>query len=87
VKSVQETGDGKLKYLINNAGLGLISPILDVDVEKAKQIWEVNYWGVIRMTKAFSSLVIESKGTIVTMGSGAGVVSFPWSFTCPLYTP
>jgi len=44
LKSVQRTGDGKLKYLINNAGLGVTGPILDTDIAKAKQMWEVNYW-------------------------------------------
>lgn len=79
VKNVQATGDGKLKYLINNAGLGFTSPVLDVDIEKAKEMWEVNYWGVLRTTKAFAGLVVEGKGTIVNVGSAAGYVSFPYS--------
>jgi 1-acylglycerone phosphate reductase len=76
-----ERGGGKLKYLVNNAGRGLTTPLIHVDPEQgseARDMWEVNYWGVLRMTKAFSELLIQEKGCVVNIGSGAGLVYWPW---------
>lgn len=40
---------GRLKYLVNNAGRGLIGPLLDggVGCEVERKLWEVNYWYVV----------------------------------------
>jgi 1-acylglycerone phosphate reductase len=81
-----EKGGGRLKYLVNNAGLGLTTPLIHVDTEpgsSAREIWEVNYWGVLRVTKAFSELLIQEEGCIVNMGSGAGLVYWPWTGLSP----
>lgn len=79
VQVVKMTGDGKLRYLINNAGGGFIAPLLDADIDNAKEMFEVNVWGLLRTTQAFASMVVEEKGTIVNIGSSAGVVIFPFS--------
>lgn len=76
-----EMGGGKLKYLVNNSGLGCTTPVIHVDVEpesSAREIWEVNYWGVLRVTKAFSEYLIQEKGCVVNVSSGGGVVYLPW---------
>lgn len=81
-----EKGGGKLKYLVNNAGVGLTTPLIHVDTEpgsSAREMWEVNYWGVLRVTKAFSELLIQEKGCIVNIGSGAGLVYWPWTGLSP----
>lgn len=80
---MKKTGDGKLKHLVNNAGAGFVSPILDVDVEGAKEVFETNFWGLLRVTQAFAPLVIGEKGCIVNVGSSAGVVIFPFSGMSP----
>ncbi|RFU82108.1 short-chain dehydrogenase reductase family [Trichoderma arundinaceum] len=73
VKSVKATLGGKgLDVLFNNGGLGYSSGLLDLDLERAKQLYEVNLWGVIRTTQAFANLVIEAKGAIVNQGSISG---------------
>ncbi|KAI1151616.1 oxidoreductase [Nemania diffusa] len=73
------TASGKqLDVLFNNAGAGYSSPILDIDIDKAKQVYEVNVWGVIRTIQAFSSLLIKSKGRIINMSTCAAVVNTPW---------
>lgn len=79
-------GGGKLKYLVNNAGVGLTTPLIHVDAEPgsdARNMWEVNYWGVLRVTKAFSELLIQAKGCVVNIGSGAGLVYWPWTGLSP----
>jgi 1-acylglycerone phosphate reductase len=64
---------------------GYSMPILDLDLEIAKAMYEVNVWGVIRTTQVFSSLVIAAEGTIVIIGSIAGVM--PYVFGGPLPIP
>ncbi|PSN64361.1 NAD(P)-binding protein [Corynespora cassiicola Philippines] len=77
-KEVDIRTGGKLDYLINNAGNLYSMPTLDVNIEDAKAMFEVNYWGVLRMTQAFSDMLIAAKGTIVNVGSGAGVCHTPF---------
>lgn len=83
-------GGGRLKYLVNNAGLGLTTPIIHVNAEPgsdAREMWEVNYWGVLRVTEAFAELLILEKGCIVNIGSGAGLVYWPWTGLFPESLP
>lgn len=70
---------GKLDYLVNNSGQSLHMPTLDQDIESAKGMFEVNFWGVFRMIKAFAPLLIEAKGTVVNIGSINGHLHPPFS--------
>jgi 1-acylglycerone phosphate reductase len=56
-------------------------PLLDVDIDIAKKIYDVNVWGVVRTTQVFSSLVIAAEGTIVIIGSLAGVMPYVFGGT------
>ena len=51
-------------------------PILDIDIDIAKEMYEVNVWGVTRTTQVFSEMVIAAEGTIVIIGSIAGVMPY-----------
>lgn len=82
VKAVHSATGGKLDYLVNNAGSLYCMPILDVDIQKSKGLFEVNFWGVIAVTKAFSPLVISARGCIVNISSMAGLMHPP--FLCEL---
>ena len=77
-KEIEKQTSGKLDISINNAGSMYAMPILDDEVETAKKLFEVNYWGPIRMTKVFSPMLIKAKGTIVNVGSVAGVLALPF---------
>ncbi|KAA8642963.1 hypothetical protein EYZ11_001086 [Aspergillus tanneri] len=76
-----QTG-GKLDYLVNNAGLAHIRPVLDSDLEEAKRVFDVNFWGVARVTQAFAPLMITSKGMIINICSLAATMPLPW---CAFY--
>ena len=76
VALVQESGTG-LWALVNNAGVGGGGFIADTPVDDQNFVYRVNVEGVYRTTKSFASLVIESKGRIVTTGSIAGTGSWP----------
>lgn len=53
-------------------------PILDEDIEKAKNIFDINVWGTVAVTKAFAPLVIKAKGKIVNITSTAGYLNVPY---------
>lgn len=71
VEIVREGGRG-LHGLVNNAGVIIVGPSIEVDVEKVQWIFDVNVFGVYRVTQAFAPLIIESKGRITMIGSIAG---------------
>ena len=71
---IRKNGTG-LYALVNNAGVGGGGPVLETSVEDQTAVYQVNVEGVYRVTKAFTPLVIESKGRIATTGSVAGTIS------------
>lgn len=79
VARVKAYTGGTLDYLVNNSGQSLHMPTLDQDIESAKDMFEVNFWGVFRMIKAFAPLLIEAKGTVVNIGSINGHIHPPFS--------
>lgn len=68
---------GRLDVLVNNAGQQYIMPALDVDIDTAKNLFEVNYWGPLRMIQTFIGMLVRAKGCIVNIGSGSGIVHIP----------
>lgn len=49
---------------------------LDIDLAEAKKIFDVNLFAIMRIVQVFSGLLIQAKGTIVMIGSLAGVVPY-----------
>lgn len=78
VEAVKKQTGGSLNYLVNNSGSQQVMPILDVDIDQAKKMYDVNVWGVVAVTQAFAPLIIAAKGTIINIGSIAGCLYLPW---------
>jgi NAD(P)-dependent dehydrogenase (short-subunit alcohol dehydrogenase family) len=76
VKTIKAEGRG-LYGLINNAGVGVIYPLIEIPESEFDFQMDVNLYGPYRVTKAFAPLIIESKGRISTTGSIAGILSGP----------
>lgn len=74
VKLITTEGRG-LWGIVNNAGINIIDPLIEADEADLKFLFDVNVYGVFRITKAFSPMVIESKGRIVNISSIAGTLS------------
>lgn len=55
-----------------------------MDIDIGKKIYDVNVWGVVRTTQVFSSLVIAAEGTIVIIGSLAGIMPYVFGGTRPI---
>jgi NAD(P)-dependent dehydrogenase (short-subunit alcohol dehydrogenase family) len=75
VEIVRKAGRG-LYGLVNNAGVGSGGPLLDADESRIRWLFDVNVFGVVKVTKAFAPLIIESKGRITTIGSIAGILTW-----------
>ncbi len=74
VKLIEGEGRG-LWGLVNNAGVNVFDPLIESEMSDLEFIFDVNVYGVVRVTKAFAPLIIESKGRIVNISSIAGVLS------------
>ena len=74
VKLIEQEGRG-LWGLVNNAGVNVVAPLIEVEESDFDFLFNVNVYGVYRVTKAFAPLIIESKGRIVNISSISGVLS------------
>jgi len=73
-EEVTKITNGKLDYLVNNAGRNYTVAATDYDFDEVEQTFRTNLFGVMRMCKAFTPLLIAAKGTIVQIGSIAGIM-------------
>lgn len=74
VRFIEAEGRG-LWGVVNNAGVNVIEPLIEVDESNLDFLFDVNVYGVVRITKAFAPMIIESKGRIVNISSISGVLS------------
>ncbi|PVI02482.1 NAD(P)-binding protein [Periconia macrospinosa] len=72
---------GGLDYVVNNAGMGYDMPVLDIDVEQAKKVYETNFWGVVRVVQGFAGLVVKAKGTVVVVATSLAYLNWPYKST------
>lgn len=75
VALIEEAGRG-LYAVINNAGVVVMGPLIEVPEEDLEFQMDVNVYGPYRVTKAFAPLLIESKGRVMTTGSISGYVTW-----------
>ena len=72
VRIVIEGGRG-LYAIVNNAGVGLMAPLIELEENDLDFILDVNVYGPYRITRAFAPLLIKSRGRVINIGSIAGV--------------
>ena len=83
VEKILTENDSYLSCLINNAGIALGGPVRYLDVDIFRKQFEVNFFGLIEVTKCFLELLIESnkfkmKNKIINIGSISGKRSYPF---------
>jgi NAD(P)-dependent dehydrogenase (short-subunit alcohol dehydrogenase family) len=74
VETVRRGGRG-LHGVVNNAGVAVVAPLIDVEEKELSSLFDVNVFGPYRITKAFAPMLIESKGRVVTISSISGILS------------
>jgi len=71
--------EGHIDVLVNNAGNGVTGPAYAMPVESAKKQFEVNFFGVVRVSSEVLPKMIEAKqGMIINMSSLAGLFGLPY---------
>ncbi len=68
---------GPADFLFNVAGISRIGRFKDTPLSSFEKVMNVNYWGVVRMTKAFLPQLIETKGGVVNISSLFGLIAVP----------
>jgi short-subunit dehydrogenase len=58
-----------LKILINAAGLSHRAAILDTTPEQFQRLWDLNFLGAVRCTRAAADELIRSRGHLINIGS------------------
>ncbi len=70
----------RLDILVNNAGIANVGSIEKVEPEDFDRVMEVNVKSVYLVTRAFLSLLLKVRGSIVNIGSVAGQVGIKQRF-------
>lgn len=66
-----------LDGLINNAGIFVGGPLVELEETEIEKIMSVNVLGCVKVTKIFFPLLFKNKGRIINIGSECGRFSFP----------
>lgn len=78
-------GPGRLRGLVNNAGILVAGPLLSISIEEMREQFEVNLFGVLAVTQAFAPLLgtdlarTGAPGRIVNISSVSGRFAFPFA--------
>lgn len=71
---------GTIDVLVNNAGYGALGALENATREQIKQQFEVNFFGLVDVTKAILPVMRQQRsGVIINVSSVGGRVTFPFS--------
>jgi 2-keto-3-deoxy-L-fuconate dehydrogenase len=73
-------GLNRLDILVNNAGIGLVGGIAQTEEAEFSRLMAVNATSVYLVTKAALPLLLEVRGSIVNIGSVAGLIGIKQRF-------
>jgi NAD(P)-dependent dehydrogenase (short-subunit alcohol dehydrogenase family) len=71
---------GRIDLLVNNAGMGLLGGAEESSIPQAQALFDVNVFGVIRMTNAvLPTMRRQGNGRVVNMSSILGLIPSPYN--------
>jgi NAD(P)-dependent dehydrogenase (short-subunit alcohol dehydrogenase family) len=71
---------GPIDILVNNAGILIMGSALDITEDEMRRVFETNYFGAVRLTRAVATQMIEAGGgLIINVASLAGLVGHPFN--------
>lgn len=71
-----EAALGPADFVFNNAGLTRVGDVVNTPLESMENIIDVNFWGVVRMTKAFLPQLLRTKGVVTNISSLFGLIAY-----------
>jgi len=74
----EQLGELPLWGLVNNAGVVDAGPVELLDLDHARQLFEVNVLGVMAATQTFLPAIRAAKGRIVNMSSISAILPLPF---------
>lgn len=68
----------RLVCFINNAGVAMGGPIENIPLQVFREVFEINFFGLVSLTQKIIPNLIQSKGRLIIIGSMAGRVAPPF---------
>lgn len=68
----------RIDLVVNNAGFGISGATEFTDIEEAKRLFDVNFFGAAAALKISMPYLRKSKGRIINISSAAGAIPIPF---------
>ncbi len=70
---------GRLDVLVNNAGFGIAGSVEDTSLDEARAQLDVNFFGVLNMTRAaLPAMRRQGRGLVISISSIGGLIALPF---------
>uniref|UniRef100_A0A8C9TP65 Retinol dehydrogenase n=1 Tax=Scleropages formosus TaxID=113540 RepID=A0A8C9TP65_SCLFO len=80
---ISSVKDRHIDVLINNAGIGLVGPLESISIDEMKNVFETNFFGVVRMIKEVMPDMKRRRGGHIIIVSSTGLVRTLWGHGLP----
>lgn len=71
---------GRIDVLVNNVGDGIFGAAEELSVAEAKDLFDINFFGAVRMTSAVLPIMrAQQAGRVISMSSPGGMAGIPFN--------